>query len=161
NDKAEISSGWTNYGTDPFTIEAWYRNHGSPDFATIIGTQAGGAGNWQMDFIADKIRFQADSNVFKTSSADTAVLNNWVQAVMVREGTGTDQFKIYFNGVLDSTHTLSTNFNTSSQLRIAANRGNSIFYDGDISIIRIYKNKALTATEVFNNYYYDVYRYVS
>lgn len=162
NDRAEISSGWTNYGTDPFTIEAWYRNHGifSVDFATIVGNQAGGTGNWQVDFVDDKIRFQADSSNFKTGSNDTAVLNDWVQVVMVREGTGTDQFKIYFNGSLDSTHTLSSNFNTTSQLRIGANRGLNKFFDGDISIIRIYKNKALTAAEVAGNFYYNVYRYV-
>tara|TARA_A100001201_G_C4085351_1_gene200269 strand:+ start:557 stop:1333 length:777 start_codon:yes stop_codon:yes gene_type:complete len=158
NDKAENSSGWTNYGTDPFTVEAWYRNHGSIDFATIVGTQTSGTGTWQMDFINDTIRWQGGGLL--SGTGNTRVFNNWVQVVMVREGTGTDQFKIYFNGALDGTHTLSQDFNVSTQLRIAGNRGNNKFFDGDISIIRIYKNKALTAAEVLGNYYYNVYRYV-
>ena len=155
DERAEISSGWTNFGTDPFTIEAWYRNHGSVDYATIIGTQAGGANNWQLDFGSNRIRWQSGSGNFVTGTTNTAVIDVWNQVVMVREGTGTNQFKIYLNGVLDTTGTVSTDFNTTSQLRIANNRGGSLYFDGDLSIIRIYKNKALNATEVLGNYNYN------
>lgn len=161
DEKAEISSGWTNFGTDPFTVEAWYRDHGSANFATIIGTQTGGTGNWQMDFEDNKIRWQSNTNDFVTATDDTGVLNTWKQIVMVREGTGANQFKIYLNAALDTTGTVSTDFNTSSQLRIACNRGNSIFFDGDLSIIRVYTNKALTASEIAGNYFYNLSRFAS
>lgn len=162
DEKAEVSSGWTNFGTDPFTIEAWYRDHGSADFATIIGTQTGGTGNWQMDFIDNKIRWQSNTNDFVTATSATNVLNTWKQIVMVREGGGTDEFKIYLNAALDTQGTLniiSHDFNTTSQLRIACNRGDAIFFDGDLSIIRVYSNKALSASEVTQNYNANKGRY--
>ena len=161
DEKAEISSGWTNFSTDPFTIEAWYRDHGSIDFATIIGTQAGGTGNWQMDFSSNRIRWQSNASEFITTTANTAALNVWKQVVMVREGYGENQFKIYLNGEFDSQGTLNAivDFDTTSQLRIACNRGNDKFFDGDLSIIRVYRNKALTAAEVAGNYFYNAGRY--
>lgn len=163
DEKAEISSGWTSLSNDPFTIEAWYRNHGSSDFATIIGTQTGGTGTWQMDFGNNRIRWHATfvSGEFITTTANTAALNVWKQVVMVREGNGDNQFKIYLNGAFDSQGTLNAlfDFDTNSQLRIACNRAGNNFFDGDLSIIRVYRNKALTATEVAGNYFYNAGRY--
>ena len=78
---------------------------------------------------------------------------------MAREGTGSNQFKIYLDSVLDATGTVSTNFNSNNQLRIGANRGDNLFFDGDIGIIRVYKNKALTASEVQQNYLYNKARF--
>ena len=153
NDKAEVSSGWTSFDLDPFTIEIWYRYHTAAQYEAILGTQTGGSATFQVDFsgTSGQIRLRVDTTNI-VSSAATAGANTWKQVVFVREGTGTNQFKIYLNGSLDTTGTLSTNFNDDSQLRIASNRGDNAFFDGDISIIRIYKNKGLTSDEVTQNY---------
>lgn len=151
NDKAEISSGWTSFDSDPFTIEIWYRYHTAAAFEGILATQST---SFQVDFsnTAGRIRLRVESQSDIVSSSATEGANTWKQVVLVREGTGTNQFKIYLNGSLDTTTTLSTNFNNDDQLRIACNRGNNAFYDGDISVVRIYKNKGLTSSEVTQNY---------
>jgi hypothetical protein len=163
NDYFEISSGWTSFGADPLTIEAWFRVHTTSQAEAIIGTQGGGNGTFQL---AQNNSGFLVLNATTTSGTGESVtptsalsLNTWQQTVMVREGTGTDQFKIYKNGSLDATGTLSANLNSTAQLRIGRNRNGGQYLDGDISIIRIYKNKALNAAEVLGNYNNNRSRY--
>jgi len=153
NDKAELSSGWTSFDSDPFTIEVWYRVHTVAEFESILTTTTGGTASFQIDFASNNgpIRFNTPDNELSATSA-TNVANVWKQVVFVREGTGTNQFKIYLNGSLDTTSTIATNFTNDSQLAIARNRANNQSYDGDISVVRIYKNKGLTSSEVTQNY---------
>ena len=152
NDRAEVSSGWTSFDSDPFTIEIWYRYHTAQDSEALLGSQTTGSSTFQVDFSSTgRLRFRMENDTISTTSA-TEGANTWKQVVAVREGTGTNQFKIYLNGSLDTTSTVSTNFNLDSQLRIARNRGGNAYYDGDLSIIRIYKNKGLTSSEVTQNY---------
>jgi hypothetical protein len=159
NDYATLSSGWTSFGTDVFTIEAWYRAHSANTNHSLISTQGSGAGTFQLDHASDKdIRFKANTDTFDSTIAFSA--NTWRQIVFVREGTGTNQCKFYENGSLDSNGTIGDNFNSTAQLQLAYNRGsNRGPLDADISIIRIYKNKALTAAEVLNNFNVDKGRY--
>lgn len=152
NDFASLSSGWSSFGTDPFTIEVWYRPHTSAEFESILGTNGSGAGTFQVDFNSSgNIRFleSTSNNVASTIpfGADT-----WKQVVFVREGTSTDEFKIYLNGSLNTTDTRSTDFDSTNQIQLGRNKGNSKYYDGDLSIVRIYKNKALSSSEVTQNF---------
>ena len=162
NDYFEISSGWTSFGTDPFTIEVWFRVHTTSQAEAIIGTQGGGNGTFQ---IAPNTSGQMGYTASPTSNSGTTVsssetaLNVWKQMVFVREGTGTDQFKIYVNGSLNTTSTMSVDHVSTAQLRIGRNRNGGAYFDGDIAIIRIYKNKALNATEVLGNYNNNRSRY--
>lgn len=153
NDKAELSSGWTSFDSDPFTIEIWYRYHTAAAFESLLATQSGGTASFQIDFTgtAGRLRFNTPDNELSATSA-TEGANTWKQVVFVREGTGTNQFKIYLNGSLDTTSTIATNFTNDGQLAIARNRANNQSYDGDISVVRIYKNKGLTSDEVTQNY---------
>lgn len=153
NDKAEMSSGWTSFDLDPFTIEIWYRYHTVAAYESLLSGQSGGTAAFQVDFSSTgRLRFLVDGQSDIVSSSATEGANTWKQVVLVREGTGTNQFKIYLNGSLDTTTTLSANFNNDTQLAIARNRADNQDYDGDISIVRIYKNKALTSDEVTQNY---------
>ena len=156
NDHFEISSGWTSFGTDLFTIEFWFRQHTTALAEALIATQGGGDGSFQVaPSAAQKMAYQATapgaSQTTTVNSTETT-LNVWKQMVFVREGTGTDQFKIYVNGSLNTTSTMSVDHNSTLQLRIGRNRNGAHYFDGDIAIIRIYKNKALNAAEVVANY---------
>lgn len=162
NDYFEISSGWTSFGTDPFTVEAWFRVHTTSQAEAIIATQGGGAGTFQIaPNTSGQMGYAASptSNSTTTVSSSETALNVWKQMVFVREGTGTDQFKIYVNGSLNTTSTMSVDHVSTAQLRIGRNRNGGHYLDGDISIIRIYKNKALNATEVLGNYNNNKDRY--
>ena len=156
NDKAEISSGWTSFGTDPFTIESWHRVHTTTQAEAIVASAGTGNGTFQVAQDSDgKLVFNgtgSSGSAEKITPTSALSLNTWQQTVMVREGTGTDQFKIYKNGSLDGTGTLSANLNSTAQIRIGNNRNGNHYFDGNIAIIRIYKNKALNATEVLGNY---------
>ena len=57
---------------------------------------------------------------------------------VVREGTGTDQSKIYIDGTLEATGTLGDNY-TDSSFEIG---GNSTYYTGYLSDLRITKGLA-------------------
>ena len=157
NDHFEISSGWTSFGTDPYTIEAWFRVHTTAQAEAIIATQGGGSGSFQIGpNSSQQMTFSGGSG---SVASTEGTLNVWKQMVFVREGTGTDQFKIYVNGSLNTTGTMSDNHDSTLQLRIGRNRNGSLYFDGDIAIIRIYKNKALNATEVLGNYNNNKDRY--
>ena len=161
NDYCEHSSGWTSFGTDPFSIEIWFRAHTQSPAETIIGTNNTGTGTFDIGFDSSaKIKFWAqDSGGGYANAVSSTTLNVWEHLIFVREGTGTNQFKIYKDGSLDTTGTVDTNFNSTAQLRIARSRNGSYYYDGDLSLVRIYKNKALTAVEVEQNYNANKGRY--
>ena len=154
NDFVEISSGWTNFGTDPFTIEVWYKTSSASQYETLVGNASGGSGTFQLDYNAsNNLRFQASTNSGEyVDSSISLSVGVWKQVVIVREGTGTNQFKIYSNGDLNTTGTFNIDLNSSAQLRIGRNRGGVYYYDGEISNVKAYKGKALTAVEVLQNY---------
>jgi hypothetical protein len=163
NDYASTSTTSTNFGTDPFAIEIWHRSHTVADFEGIFSQDSGTAvnGTFQVDHRNGNLRFLSSggSNNEVIGSSATNVLNTWKQIVFVREGTGANQTKIYLNGSLDTTGTVDTNLNVNDNFQIGRNRGNALYFDGDISIIRIYKNKALSAAEVAENYNNNRSRY--
>jgi len=159
NDYASLSSGWQNFGTDPYTIEFWHRPHSFAQYKGIISDVGSSSGTFQIDYSSNGSIRQRDSGQDLTSDIQFDV-DVWKQVVIVREGTGVDQFKFYANGSLNSTTTSTTNLNSSSQIQIGRNRTGSNYFDGDLAIIRIYRNKALSAAEVAGNYYYNLGRFV-
>ena len=150
----DTTSGWTNFGTDPFTIEVWYKTSSASQYETLVGNASGGAGTFQLDYNgSNNLRFQASTNSGEyVDSSISLSVGVWKQVVIVREGTGTNQFKIYSNGDLNTTGTFNVDLNSSAQLRIGRNRGGVYYYDGEISNVKAYKGKALTATEVAQNF---------
>ena len=162
NDYADTTSTITNFGTNPFTVEIWHRTHTVADFESLLSSNVGGAfnGTYQIDHIDGKLRFTASgTGNNKAVSNATSSLNTWKQIVFVREGTSANQFKIYLNGVLDTTTILDTDLHVDQSPSIGRNRGGNAFFDGDISIIRMYNNKALSSSEVTQNFNANKGRY--
>lgn len=89
---------------------------------------------------------------FILTSTGTLANNVWHHVVLVREGTGTNQTKLYFNATLDSSHTWTQSFSSYGYFYIGRNIDNNRFLDGRIAQLRVYKGKALTASEVTNNW---------
>jgi hypothetical protein len=66
----------------------------------------------------------------------------WTHIAVVREGTGTNQTKIYINGTNDGTGTVSTSFNQTSVMYVGANRIGGDVLNGYIDDLRITKGVA-------------------
>ena len=147
------------FGTGDFTIECWYRRNGSqPNFSTFLCTGTGSATTtWQFCF---------GSSAFSPTSVnmltffigtgsdlylyDTVISPDleWIYACVTRSGT---LASLYKNGSLISSGNNSSNL-TDQGLRVGINRGSSTYLKGNISNIRLYKGKALTATEIAQNF---------
>ena len=127
----------------PFTIEAWIYPAVLADKA-IISKGVAGTSGWVFGTDGTgKLRLVYDANL-NISSTATLSLNTWSHVAVVREGTGSNQVKLYINGVNDGTGTVSSNFNQTSVLRVGSDRNNnsSSHWNGYIDDLRITKGVA-------------------
>ncbi|MCP4832508.1 MAG: LamG domain-containing protein [Gammaproteobacteria bacterium] len=130
------------FGTNNFTIEAWVMfDNASAAQNPIIVLGDDGYNDWQLDTDSSNIRFQHTSGSF--SGTTTLQDNTWYHVAVVREGTGTNQIKMYLNGALEATSTVSENFNGTGNIKIARNRGNSYYMSGYISNVRLVNGTAV------------------
>ena len=82
-------------------------------------------------------------------SSQILSVNTWYHLVVVQSS---NTCLIYINGVLDSSQALSNPvLGTSSNTFIGARSGTGAYLNGKVAVSRIY-NKALSATEVLQNY---------
>lgn len=86
------------------------------------------------------------------TSTQTISVDTWYNLIFVRNGTN---YYYYINGVLDQSATSNTNVcaaaNQNAQIGNLWDVNDTFVWDGDISNVKIY-NRALTATEVLQNY---------
>ena len=81
----------------------------------------------------------------------------WQQIVVTFDGTST--LKLYENNTLIGTNTSASTFNfTNDDLSIGKRTGSESFFDGKMTILRLY-DRELTAAEVQNNYDVDKARH--
>lgn len=120
-----------------FTVEFWMRGSDvNPGSNFRIIEQPSGA--FAVDIgSSGKIRAHYNGGNFKTANG-VLTQDTWHHVAVVREGTGTDQSKIYIDGTLEATGTLGDNY-TDSSFEIG---GNSTYYTGYLSDVRITKGLA-------------------
>jgi len=119
------------FGTGNFTIQAWiYRSVAGAVHS--IAAKGGASTGWVFQVHSDnKLRFtQTTTNI---DSTGTIPASTWTHVAVVREGTGTNQTKLYINGVNAGQATVTTNFNQTEQLKIGADRGNGNVMNGYIA----------------------------
>jgi hypothetical protein len=131
--------------TENFTIEAWvYLSSTTRDQYIISKGTSGSNGYvlWSPSGGTLRFTYGASTNITTTTTISS---NVWTHVAIVREGTGTDQFKLYINGVESATSTVTYNFNDTNIQRIGDGRtgsGVSPFL-GFISNLRIVKGTAV------------------
>jgi hypothetical protein len=133
-------------GTSNFTLEAWiYRTVAGAAHTIFAKGASTPTGFAFLVTSTDVLRFtDTSSNI---DSTGTIAANTWTHVAAVREGTGSNQFKLYINGVNDGTGTVSTNYNQTEEARIGENRGATDDYNGYISNLRLVIGTAVyTAT---------------
>jgi hypothetical protein len=132
------------FGTGNFTIQAWiYRN--AAGAVHSIAAKGGASTGWVFQVHSDnKLRFtQTTTNI---DSTGTIPAGAWTHVAVVREGTGTNQTKLYINGVNDGQATVTTDFNQTEQLNIGADRGNANPMNGYIAGFKYVVGTAETIT---------------
>jgi hypothetical protein len=132
------------FGTGNFTIQAWiYRSVAGAVHS--IAAKGGASTGWVFQVHSDnKLRFtQTTTNI---DSTGTIPAGTWTHVAVVREGTGTNQTKLYINGVNDGQATVTTDFNQTEQLNIGADRGNANPMNGYIAGFKYVVGTAETIT---------------
>ena len=123
----------------------------------------------QIPFVAGIVVFSPEldsgSNTTFTTGANTFSTGTWQHLVFTHD-TSLGQVKVYNNNSLVKTNTDTTNWssypnNNSDTYFLTVGSSNDFYYVGNISIVRIYKDKALTASEVTQNYNAEKGRYTT
>lgn len=130
-------------GTGNFTIEAWVFRTSSGTADTIYAK--GGASTGFVFQITSGNLLRFTDTTTNIDSIGTVAANTWVHVAVVREGTGTNQLKLYINGTNDGQGTVSTNFNQTEALIIGENRAGLDTFGGYISNLRFATTAVYTA----------------
>jgi hypothetical protein len=132
------------FGTGNFTIQAWvYRN--AAGVTHTIAAKGGASTGWVLQVLSTNVlRFiDTTTNIDSVGIVRAAA---WNHIAVVREGTGTNQTKLYINGVNDGQATVTTDFNQTEQLNIGADRGNANPMNGYIAGFKYVVGTAETIT---------------
>jgi len=122
-------------GTSSFTLEAWVYRNAAAAAHTIFAKGAATPTGFVFGITSSNtLRFTDTST--NIDSTGTIPANTWTYVAVVREGTGSNQLKLYINGTNDGTGTSSTNFNQTTEARIGENRGATEDFNGYISNLR-------------------------
>jgi len=102
------------------------------------------------------------ATLIQNSTTYTVSLNTWYQIVYVFTNVAANTFQTFVNGssIGSVSHSLASILNTSTNLYIGSYNGGEYaqWFDGKIGITRLY-NRALTSSEVLNNYNVDKSKY--
>lgn len=127
-------------GSGAFTIEAWVFRNASGAAHTIFAK--GGASTGVVFQVTSTNVLRFTDTTTNIDSTGTVAANTWVHVAVVREGTGTNQTKLYINGTQDGQGTVSTDFTQTEEVRIGTNRSLGDDFNGYISNLRMIKGTA-------------------
>lgn len=121
-----------NFGTGAFTIECWITNNtygGAPSIASkgTGGRGAAGSTGWCFLMGGDgRLEWWDGATIISSISGTNNRVgpHSWGHIAAVREGTGSNQFKMYVNGKLNATGTVSTNYSDTNTFNILTSRNN-------------------------------------
>ena len=179
-----INASFFAFGTGDYSYGVWAKmdSTGNTESLLSCGTPDGGGtpNSFQLDFegantrIRHLFRDASSQRNFLPLGADDAVAlvgTDWFY-VMVVNDRSENELKMYINSTVlttgDSNSTYGTgtdvhNFSAASDsngtFKIGVNRGGSAFIDGRVAQVHVYKGKALTASEVLQNYNASKSRY--
>jgi len=150
--------------TQPRTYEVWFRvtsladTRNGPVFRTMTGTGCSYGCNGGIEIIGGQIKGMhyntTDSYVY--TGTTNVVENKWYHAVLTYDPSLNPNKRFYVNGQLDATfQTVAWNYGSGGvQYEIGFNRKSNSpkTFCGDIAVVKMYMDKALTAEEVYENY---------
>lgn len=143
------------FNTNPWTISIWFSTNllQSQNDALIAVAAVGAANNWQLSYDNPQtLRFFYKGG----TSADAFALNynfttgSYHNVCITKDSN--DDIRAYSNGSQTATVNYASNYNFTQGIRLGLNRGGTAYYTGRISIVQLYSNKALTSSEVLQNF---------
>ena len=165
-----LNQSFFQFGTGDYSYGVWVKLDSLVNFASPISSgQASESGSWQIDGLLNnsnvfifkhKLNASGTGLAFETSSSPNT--NTWYYLFVVNDRSE-NELKFYVNGTLNTTSSDSNygstnvgNFSdatsTYNVLSVAQNRNQNVFLDASIAQVHVYKGKALTASEVLQNY---------
>jgi hypothetical protein len=121
-------------GTGNFTVEMWVYRNSSGTYG-LAGKGTGTTG-WLVSLnSSNQVVFTYGSSTI--TSTGTVSATTWTHIAVVREGTSTNQTKIYINGTNDGTGTVSTDFNQINSMYIGADRTGGSAANAYVQDVRI------------------------
>ena len=131
------------------TFNMWVWRNGTQNVYTGLVMSRGNASGFTYQTGALGYHWLNNVGTYLYSSGVDTANQTWSMATLVI--TATDA-KWYLNGVLQNTRTVSHSSSTFSNLYIGSDNGSANrYYNGRISMVQLY-NRALSATEVLQNY---------
>ena len=125
-----------NVGSGAFTVEAWIYPNVLTNYGQIVGQNVTSNNYWMFTIQANGvIRQQNYFNIQVSSATDTIVVGKWQHVVLVRDGS--NNLSIFVNGIRVANTTDSTNWANSSVNYIGASLGDSGYFNGYISNVRV------------------------
>jgi len=142
------------FGTNNFTIEGWFyaNSYNSITYPTIISKYDNSDASWIARLKSDG-KFvwyagQVGGGTNNTTSSAVLALNQWFHFAVCREGTGTNETKVYFDGTLVMSCTDSSNYDDTNDIYIGRQDSNNTnYFDGYISNIRIVNGAAVYTSD--------------
>jgi sialidase-1 len=136
-------------GNRSVTIGAWFR---TTDATGAIATKRGTGSGYQL-YIYSSGKLYADGYSTATGvNSASAINNNTVKYGVVVFDYTNSTIRLYINGVADNTASLSSGGNdTSAYFNIARSQQYTDHFAGTIYSVQVY-NKALSATEILQNF---------
>ena len=135
---------YPNFGTGPFTIEMWIYNTAS-GLQGLWTTHRIGASGGMHFYIDTNNRLNHGSsgngdNGNNPTSNNVISLNTWHHVALCKEGTGTNQTRIFVDGTQVSSHTDTSNYQTYTYgpfLGSFSPLGTPYYYNGYMDDVRI------------------------
>jgi len=158
-----------------FTIEIWARNDNASmqvyDANTGNSVYSSHDGTYSLDEIIhisqDKVELRSSSTIATPSYSPVPVVQEWHHYVLTSTYSGSGPYatvKVYIDKkeVVNSSvvdYNINANANGSALGRRSATSGRLSYWDGQISIFRVY-SEPLTTTQIEQNYYANSGRYI-
>ena len=144
------------FGTSDFTLECWLKTT-DQGFVRILDKRNSSSGYTLNLNTSEVVHLELNDGSGNTGFASSTAVNdgNWHHiAVSVNRSSNA---LFYIDGSLDATQNISAkngSLDSTSNLIIGADapNGDSLFLNGSIDEIKIYKGKVLSASEVLKNY---------
>lgn len=120
-----------------FQLECWVYRAASGVVHTIACKGASTTG-WMLQIsAADKLTFTVSSSIVMTSTSSIPA-STWAHVSVSRDGS--NQMRLFINGVQEATVSNSTSFTQTEVLTIGADRSVTNFFNGYIQDLRIFNN---------------------
>ena len=149
-------------GTNDFALELWFKPVSrAQSYPFLLHNQVGGSSFttncWQINDRHGNNPTLATFWCYNYNAGSSAMLasasvisnGNWYHLVITRIG---NIFSMYLNSVLQSTVTSSISVDGGASTYYGFNTTGAGGFNGNSSIIKVYKGKGLTSTEVLQNY---------